>query len=117
MSHKPPASNTPGGGSTEHGNDKGNGSVNFKHQKSGIADDNWRLTKIPKPGEVDLSSKNGTSESFASLARSNTWGLGVEDGQQMLSFSRNGGMSSDDASRSIAFSIFPHSRTGGKFGF
>lgn len=101
MSHKPPASNTPGEGSTEPGNDKGNGSVNFKHQRSGISDDNWRLTKFPKPDEVVFSSKNGISESFAS-PRSNPWGIGVEDGQQMLSFSRNGGMSSD-ASRSIAF--------------
>lgn len=114
MSHKPPASNTPGEGSTEPGNDKGNGSVNFKHQRSGISDDNWRLTKFPKPDEVVFSSKNGISESFAS-PRSNPWGIGVEDGQQMLSFSRNGGMSSD-VSRSIAFSFFPdepHSRTGG----
>ncbi|XP_073065381.1 growth-regulating factor 1-like [Primulina eburnea] len=116
VSHKPPASNTPCGGSNEPGNDKGHGSVNFKHQRSGLADDNWRLTRMLKPGEVDFSSKNCTSETFAALGRSNPWGLGVEEGQQMLSFSRNGGMSSDDASRSIAFSFFPdepHSRTGG----
>ncbi|XP_073296346.1 growth-regulating factor 1-like [Primulina huaijiensis] len=116
VSHKQPASNTPGGGSTEPGNEKGSGSVNLKHQRSGLAEDNWRLTKMLKPGEVDFSSKYGASESFAALGRSNSWGLGVEDGQQMLSFSRNGGMNSDDASRSIAFSFFPdetHSRTGG----
>lgn len=120
VSHKQPASNITGGGSTEPGNEKGSGSVNLKHQRSGLAEDNWGLTKMPKPGEVDFSSKNGASESFAAHGRSNPWGLGVEDGQQMLSFSRNGGMSSDDASGSIAFSFFPdepQSRTRGTFGF
>ncbi|KZV39702.1 growth-regulating factor 1-like [Dorcoceras hygrometricum] len=116
VSHKQPASNTPGVGSTEPGNEKDNQSLSMKHQRSGISDDNWRLTKMTKPSEVDFSSKNRTGESFAALGRSNPCGLGVEDGQQMLSFSRNGGMSGDDASRSIAFSFFPdepHSRTGG----
>ncbi|KAI3451896.1 hypothetical protein Pfo_008561 [Paulownia fortunei] len=116
VSHKQTSPNAACLGSTEPRDEKGHGSVNPKHQRSGLAEDSWRLPKMPRPGEVDFSSKKA-SESF----RSNLWPSAGDDGQKMLSFSSaephcSGGMGGSGSSRSIAFSICQdehHSRTGG----
>ncbi|KAL0343463.1 UNVERIFIED_CONTAM: Growth-regulating factor 1 [Sesamum angustifolium] len=87
VSHKQTSPNTPGLGSAEPGDEKGHGSVNLKHRRSGLPDDNWRVPKMPRPGDVDFSSKKAT-ESFAAFGRSNLWPPTLDDGQKMLSFPR-----------------------------
>lgn len=122
MSHKQTSPNAAFMGSAEPRDEKAHGSVNLKHQRSGLAEDSWRSPKMPRPGEVDFSSKKAT-ESFTAFGRSNLWPSPVDDGQKMLSFSSSdphcgGGMGSSGSSRSIAFSICQdenNSRTGGTY--
>ncbi|PIN13036.1 hypothetical protein CDL12_14341 [Handroanthus impetiginosus] len=120
VSHKQASPNAPCLGSTEPRDENGHGSVNLKHQRSGLSEDSWRLPKMPRPGEVDFSSKNAT-ENFTSFGRCNLWPSAVDDGQKMLSFSSSephssAGMAGSGSSRSIAFSICQdehNGRTGG----
>ncbi|KAK4393499.1 Growth-regulating factor 1 [Sesamum angolense] len=124
VSHKQTSPNAPGLGSAEPGDEKGHGSVNLKHRRSGLPDDNWRVPKMPRPGDVDFSSKKAT-ESFAAFGRSNLWPPTLDDGQKMLSFSSSeqlptdgmAGAGAGGSTKSIAFSICPdeqhHTRTGG----
>lgn len=125
LSHKQASPNAACLGSTEPRDEKGHGSVNLKHQRSGVAEESWRLPKMPRPGEVDFSSKKATDSNFTAFRRSNLWPSAVDDGQKMLSFSSaephgGGGMGGGGggSSRSIAFSICQdeqYSRAGGIF--
>ncbi|KAK6125341.1 hypothetical protein DH2020_040910 [Rehmannia glutinosa] len=118
VSHKQTSPNAASLGSTEPRDETGHGSdPNLKHQRSGLAEDSWRLSKMPRlGGEVDFSSSKKGSEGLTPFGRSNLWPS--DDGQKMLSFSSeephcSGGSGS---SRSIAFSICQdehYSRTGG----
>ncbi|KAK6151128.1 hypothetical protein DH2020_016060 [Rehmannia glutinosa] len=118
VSHKQTSPNAACLGSSEPRDETGHGSdPNLKHQRSGLAEDSWRLSKMPRlGGEVDFSSSKKGCESFTPFGRSNLWPS--DDGQKMLSFSSeephcSGGSGS---SRSIAFSICQddhYSRTGG----
>lgn len=53
--------------------------MNFKDQRSELAYDNRRLTKMPKPDEVGFTSKNGTSGSFGVLGDLNSYRLKVSE--------------------------------------
>ncbi|GFQ03301.1 growth-regulating factor 1 [Phtheirospermum japonicum] len=121
-------------GSNEPGEGKGHGSANLKHRRSGLAADNnnnnnnnnnnsnsWRLSKMPRPGEVDFSSKKASEHFSSPFGRSNLWpSPDDDDGQKMLSFSSDEphcGGGGGGSSRSIAFSICEDeqylSKTGG----
>ncbi|KAL3618906.1 hypothetical protein CASFOL_037134 [Castilleja foliolosa] len=104
VSHKYTSPNASCLGSNEPRDGFGHGSMNLKRQRSGLAED--RLSKIPKPGEIDFSS-NKASKSFSSPSRrSNLWpSPDDDDGQKMLSFSSHEPHYGGGESRSIAFSI------------
>ncbi|GER28190.1 growth-regulating factor 1 [Striga asiatica] len=96
--------------------ENGHGSGQLKHQRSDLSenknnnDDVLKLSKIPRPGEVDFSSKKAKESLFSTpFGRSVPW-LPAEDGDghKMLSFSSEAPHSGGGggSSRSIAFSIY-----------
>ncbi|CAA0839703.1 Growth-regulating factor 1 [Striga hermonthica] len=111
--------------SNEPKDDKGHGSGHLKHQRSDLAEDNnnngnnmWRLSKMPRPGEVDFSSRKAAESLISTpFGRSIVWPPADDAaGQKMLSFSSGEPHCSGGSGRSIAFSIYQdehHSRAGG----
>ncbi|CAI9752927.1 unnamed protein product [Fraxinus pennsylvanica] len=85
LSHREASPNAAIPGSTEPKNDKANGSWNLKEKRSELAENSWRVTKMPRPFQVEIPSKK--TENFIAFGRSNIWPSGGDDGQKMLSFS------------------------------
>ncbi|KAL6573073.1 hypothetical protein OROHE_002549 [Orobanche hederae] len=110
-------------GSSEPRDDKGHGSSNLKNQRSLLVEDNnnntWRLSKMPRPGELGFSFKKASEGFSTPFGRSNPWPSPEDDdGQRMLSFSSEAPhcIGGGGSTRSIAFSICQdehYSRAGG----
>ncbi|GER31007.1 growth-regulating factor 1 [Striga asiatica] len=111
--------------SNEPKDEKGHGSGHLKHQRSDLAEDNnnngnnmWRLSEMPRPGEVDFSSRKAAESLISTpFGRSILWPpVDDADGGKMLSFASEEPHCSGGSGRSIAFSIYQdehHSRAGG----
>lgn len=85
LTHREASPNAAIPGSTEPKNNKANGSGNLKGKRSELAEDSWRVTKMPRPFQVEIPSKK--TENFIAFGRSNLWPSGGDEGQNMLSFS------------------------------
>ncbi|CAA2993484.1 Hypothetical predicted protein [Olea europaea subsp. europaea] len=85
LSHREASPNAAIPGSTEPKNDEASGSGNLKEKRSELAENSWRVTKMPRPFQVEIPSKK--TENFIAFGRSNIWPSGGDDGQKMLSFS------------------------------